>query len=82
LVYDKKIWVMGGWPDSPRNALNEVWYSEDGRNWTRQAVNGPWTPRTVLNNAIVFKNKLWIYSGKHTGSIWSWGGDIWTMSMN
>ena len=26
------------------------------------------------------KDKLWIFSGKHTGGTDGWGGDIWTMN--
>ena len=32
------------------------------------------------SRTIVYKERLWIFSGKHTGAKDSWGGDIWTMS--
>jgi hypothetical protein len=28
---------------------------------------------------VVFHDKIWIYSGKHTGFDDNWGGDLWQM---
>lgn len=30
--------------------------------------------------AVVFHNKIWIYSGKHTGFDDNWSGDVWQMT--
>ena len=30
LVYSGRLWVFGGWTDRSTNALNDVWYSDDG----------------------------------------------------
>jgi len=76
-VFDGKLWVFGGWIGQPTNALNDVWYSSDGVSWNRQAEHAPWAPRSPL--AIVFQDKIWIYSGKHTGASDNWGGDLWQM---
>jgi hypothetical protein len=77
LTYDGRIWVFGGWKDRSTNALNDVWYSCDGTNWSRQTDHAPWAPRSPI--AVVFDNKIWIYSGKHTGADDNWGGDVWQM---
>jgi hypothetical protein len=29
--------------------------------------------------SVVFHDKIWIYSGKHTGFDDNWGGDLWQM---
>ena len=71
LAYDGKIWVFGGWKDRSTNALNDVWYSSDGTTWSRQTDHAPWGPRSPI--AVVFDNKIWIYSGKHTGAADNWG---------
>jgi hypothetical protein len=78
-VFGDKLWVYGGWEGKPTNALNDVWYSTDGKTWVRQAEHAPWAPRSP--RTIVYKDKLWIFSGKHTGGKDNWGGDIWTMSL-
>jgi hypothetical protein len=28
---------------------------------------------------VVFQDRIWIYSGKHTGFDDNWGGDLWQM---
>ncbi len=78
LSFDGKLWVFGGYVGDSRNGVSDVWYSDDGVKWTRQAEHAPWTPRDPI--AIVFKDELWLFAGKYTGSEDSWNGDIWTMS--
>jgi hypothetical protein len=78
VVFDHKLWVFGGFIDTSTNAFNDVWYSSDGATWTRQAEHAPWAPRLPV--AIVFEDKIWIYSGKHTGGTDNWGGDLWQMT--
>lgn len=78
LAFADKLWVFGGFVGDSRNGVNDVWYSDDGVTWTRQAEHAPWTPRDPI--AIVYKDKLWLFAGKYTGSEDSWNGDIWTMS--
>jgi Kelch motif len=78
VVFDGKLWVFGGWAARPTQALNDVWYSSDGVIWHPQAERAPWTPRAPV--AIVFQDKIWIYSGKRPGSGDSFGGDLWQMT--
>jgi Galactose oxidase, central domain len=78
LVFGGKLWVLGGFIGTSTNALNDVWYSSDGVTWVRQAEHAPWAPRLPV--AIVFRDKIWIYSGKHTGGTDNWGGDLWQMT--
>lgn len=84
LVFDNKIWIFGGNDTSSNHttaAKNDVWHSDDGIKWNKQYEHAPWTVRSAANS-IVFKDKLWIFSGKHTGGKHNWGGDIWTMSVD
>jgi len=84
LVFDDKLWVYGGRDTSANHntgAKDDVWYSEDGINWLQQYEHAPWTARSAAHS-IVFKNMLWIFSGKHTGGQHNWGGDIWTLNKN
>jgi hypothetical protein len=77
-AFDGKFWVYGGFVGKSTNGVNDVWYSSDGVTWTRQAEHAPWTPRDPVS--IVYKDQLWVYAGKHTGSKDSWNGDIWVMN--
>jgi hypothetical protein len=78
VAYDGRMWVLGGWRDRSTDALNDVWYSADGSSWSRQTDHAPWGPRSPI--AVVFQDKVWIYSGKHTGADDNWGGDLWQMT--
>jgi N-acetylneuraminic acid mutarotase len=80
VAYDGRLWVFGGWKDRSTDALNDVWYSSDGMSWSRQADHAPWAPRSPIS--VVFHDKIWIYSGKHTGFDDNWGGDLWQMTTN
>jgi hypothetical protein len=77
-VFDGKIWVYGGYIGKSTNSVNDIWYSSDGVTWMPQAEHAPWGPRMPLS--VVYQDKLWIFSGKHTGSTDSWGGDVWQMT--
>ena len=78
-AFDGKLWVYGGCAgEDCRTALNDVWYSSDGKTWTKESEHAPWSERSAANT-IVFQAKLWIFSGKHTGDTPVWQGDTWVM---
>ncbi len=55
VVYDNKIWVIGGWyrvGDTPVD-LKDVWYSDDGVNWVEATPPAIWTERRGLS-AVVY----------------------------
>jgi hypothetical protein len=77
LVYDDKMWLLGGWnpPDTvnfPRKCNNEVWSSTDGATWTRVKPNtfldssfdpeSDWEGRHTAGYAV-YDNKMWIVGG-------------------
>jgi hypothetical protein len=67
LVYDGKMWIMGGtfhtiWI-SQDPYLSDVWYSEDGVNWTEANLSG--MPLTRAYHAsVVFDDRMWLFGGK------------------
>ena len=72
LVYDDRIWVLGG------SNRNDVWSSDDGKKWKREFSVVPFSKRNT-EYSVVFKDKIWLFSGK-TGREDSWDGAIWSMS--
>ncbi len=79
VVFDGKMWVMGGENDS-REYISDAWSSTDGENWTQESSIPGWSPR-LDHSAVVFDDKMWIISGDHYGSteIWSSANGIsWT----
>ena len=60
VVFDDKIWVLGGWDGS--NNKNDVWYSADGINWTRATIAAAWSAR-YGHSSVVFDGKIWVLGG-------------------
>lgn len=81
-VLGGKLWVYGGCVgEDCRDARNDVWSSADGVTWTQETENAPWDERSTANS-VVFQDKIWIYSGKHTGNDPGWLGDAWVLRMD
>lgn len=68
VVFKDRMWVLGGTSDFYENndetLFNDVWSSADGKEWTREVENAPWSKRCHLQ-AVVFDNKIWIMGGGH-----------------
>ena len=78
VVFDDKIWVIGGYDGSGQN---DVWYSSDGINWTAATEEAPWSGRSN-HSSVVFNNKIWViggYGGSNQDDVWySSDGINWT----
>lgn len=91
VVFQNKIWVMGGRSDLPET--KDVWSSPDGVNWTLAIANAPWAggnnsfPGDRVDFAsAVFQNKIWVMGGEGTTNghdVWSSPDGInWTLAVN
>jgi hypothetical protein len=75
LVFENKVWLLGGW--NPVNALptnSQVWSSSDGSNWAL-VCNAPWEHRH-LAGWLVYDNRMWVIggdnlSGHYQNDVWS-----------
>jgi hypothetical protein len=89
LVYDGKMWLMGGWIDSNGPFPNDVWNSTDGVHWTCVTPAAAWTP-VALPVTMVHDNQMWLMSGWYGGrsqgahasnEVWhSTNGSDWTQA--
>ena len=78
VIFDNKIWVIGGDNHQSSTYKNDVWYSFDGVNWTQVIANAQWQARTH-HTAVVFDNKIWVIGGSNTNDVWySTDGASWT----
>jgi hypothetical protein len=82
VVFQNKIWVIGGITDNDRY-LNDVWASEDGMNWQEITKNAQWSRRKGFE-AVVFKDKIYILGGADekgvVNDVWaSENGKDWTL---
>jgi hypothetical protein len=59
IVFDNKMWVIGGYDQKGGESKNDVWYSSNGINWTHATLNADWSKR-YGHQCIVFDNKMWV----------------------
>ncbi|MCI0487751.1 MAG: exo-alpha-sialidase [Blastocatellia bacterium] len=62
LVFDNKMWVLGGFVD--KRLRNDIWYSVDGRGWTRATERAPWQARRG-HPSVAFDGRIWIMGGNN-----------------
>ena len=87
LVFQNKMWLMGGWnpgdkKNFPRAWSNDIWNSEDGAEWTLIKTNSfldatfdpgkDWEGRHTAGYAV-FQNKMWMVAGNNMES------DVWKL---
>ena len=85
VVFDNKMWVFGGGNYVPKyQALNDVWYSEDGKTWTQATDKAAWPPRLWFS-AAVYRDHMWVIGGwsnnpsRNHADVWySRDGKTWT----
>ncbi|MDD2715235.1 MAG: Ig-like domain-containing protein [Candidatus Wallbacteria bacterium] len=70
LVYDDKMWVIGGAWDG---YLNDVWCSPDGASWTQVPPAGDGFSARGSHSSLVYDNKMWVIGGIGDGYL----NDVW-----
>ena len=85
IAFKDRMWIMGGWYNGRlpgHSAGNQVWASQNGKDWKQVAEDAGWSPR--LAAAIVeFKGKMWILGGTENyyfGDQKSLKNDVWSSS--
>ena len=72
VVFDNKIWVIGG---SGSDNDSDVWYSKNGGDWTQATASAPFTAR-ASHTTITFNDKIWVIGGREeTGG--DFKNDVW-----
>ena len=74
LVYDGKMWLLGGWNPSllPLDCDNEVWNTTDGANWTLIKPN---TFTDTYDPETDWEGRHTAGYAVHDGKMWIVGGD-------
>ena len=72
LVYDNKLWNIGGLQSS-----NRVFYSNDGINWVTATSSAAWTKRGH-HTSVVFNDKMWVIGGYELFS--TFYNEVWSSS--
>ena len=61
VVFDDRLWVIGGYDESILKT--DVWYSSDGVMWN-QATADAGFPRRAFHASVVFDDKIWVIGGE------------------
>jgi hypothetical protein len=74
IVFNNKLWLIGGYASSWGEYENDVWCSPDGVTWTCVTDSAAFAPR-IFHSSVVFNNKMWIIGGltriSKTNDVWS-----------
>ena len=72
VIYNNKMWIMGGHENNYNNSFSDVWYSSDGINWIEATSSANWSPRYDYPFDIV-NNNIWTIEGDYLNqSLKSW----------
>ena len=76
IVYDGKMWVIGGGILLTSTIYNDIWYSSDGVNWTCSTGSAPWAAR-MGHTCSLYNNNIWLMGGDGGSSPLN---DVWSMA--
>ena len=81
LVFQDKMWVIAGVQGGSDNGIwtssnNDVWYSDDGMNWTAAIENAAFGERSS-HASTVFQDRMWVAGGYASGGTTN---DVWSSS--
>ena len=75
VVFDNKMWVLGGGNYVPEyHSNNDVWSSEDGVHWTQVTSGAPWGSRMWFSS-VVYRDRIFVLGGWQKEQD-NWG-DVW-----
>ena len=80
VIFDNKIWVIGGRQGSSGGTeLNDAWYSSDGINWTQATGNAAFGAR-YIHKVVVLNGKMWLLGGRNITSSQVYAEEVWSSS--
>jgi hypothetical protein len=68
MVYNGRMWLIGGWFQMHADPPRDVWSSADGANWKLETQTAAFK-HSDLSTALVFKDKMWLMGGWHGGRL-------------
>lgn len=64
VVFNNKMWVIGGYDNTNDVVSNKVYSSTDGINWTAEAIL---PAPTQEHTSVIFNGKVWVVGGRSPG---------------
>src|SRR5262249_47384335 len=79
VVFDDKLWILGGWFDSYKPAPRDVWNTSDGKNWNLVPRRAPWK-HSALPMSLVHGGRMWMLGGWYNGRMpgHEAGNEVWS----
>jgi hypothetical protein len=68
VVFQDRLWLLGGWFNSFAAPPRDVWSSPDGKTWNLVTREAPWK-HSDLPMTVVFRNKIWLLGGWYNGRL-------------
>jgi len=68
VVFQDRLWLLGGWFNSFAAPPRDVWNSVDGKTWNLVTQEAPWK-HSDLPMTVVFRNKIWLLGGWYNGRL-------------
>lgn len=76
-----KMWLLGGIENyyfgDEKSLKNDVWYSEDGKEWTLATADAGWAPR-AYHQAAVLNGKIYVFGGGNYVPDYLAMNDVWS----
>lgn len=79
-VFDDKIWVVGGDNYSTSTIYQDVWYSEDGSNWTMASNSTPFTVRSNSSSLLKYETALCFIDSFEKEVYFTYDGNNWYLA--
>lgn len=76
VVFQNKIFIIGGNTVGFASFFSDVWSSADGQTWQQIVAVAPWAKRTFFQ-AVVFNNKLYVMGGRDAVGVAGLKNDVW-----
>ena len=79
VVFNQRLWLLGGWFDSFSAPPRDVWSSADGKTWRRATGSAPWK-HSDLPMTLTFDGQIWLMGGWFNGRLAGHGAsnEIWS----
>ena len=79
VVYNDKLWIMGGWFSSYESCPRDVWSSSDGKSWELVQAEAPWK-HSDLPMTVVHNDRMWFMGGWYNGRLPGHepGNEVWS----
>ncbi|MCA9132135.1 MAG: galactose oxidase [Planctomycetales bacterium] len=81
VVFQDKLWILGGSENyyfgDDDSLKNDVWFSEDGKQWQQATAQAAWAPR-AYHQAVVLNDRIYVFGGGNYVPNYQAYNDVWS----